>query len=400
MTRFARSVESLRSSAVRELMKAASNPDMISFSGGMPNPDLFPVRELDAIHSTLPLRSKQDGFQYGPTPGYPPLLESLSGYLRSKGLPVEDNGLIVTAGSLQAIHLVTKVFVDPGDAVVAETPCFVGAIPVFRYFQAVLRGVPLDGDGPVLGDLEQALEEEKPKLLYLTPYFHNPAGIVYSAERKAAVMNLLKGRGIPLLEDDAYGELYFEERDKPLTVPMKAAADPAVPICYTGSFSKIFGPGMRLGWLLGPKDVVAKCELAKQGVDACSSTYTQVLADAFLRGGYLPAYLEGLRKAYARRCRIMTEALKSSMPEGVKWNAPKGGFYLWLQLPEGMNATALLEMTAARGAVFVVGRAFDPEGRKDDCLRLSFSHTPEDRIEAGVTILAESMALLSRKSSR
>ncbi len=366
----------------------------------MPNPGLFPVEELDEIISALPLRAKQDGFQYGPTPGYPPLLESLSAYLRSKGLPVEDNGLIVTAGSLQAIHLTAKVFTDPGDVIVTETPCFVGAIPVFRYFQAGLRGVPLDGDGPVLRDLERALEEEKPKLLYLTPYFHNPAGIVYSAERKAAVMHLLKGRDVPLLEDDAYGELFFDERDKPLTVPMKAAADPAVPICYTGSFSKIFGPGMRLGWLLGPKDVVAKCELAKQGVDACSSTYTQVLADAFLRGGYLPAYLERLRQAYARRCRIMTDALKALMPEGVKWNAPKGGFYLWLQLPAGMNATALLEIAAARGAVFVVGRAFDPEGRKDDCLRLSFSHTPEDRISAGVAILAESMAALSEKSRR
>ncbi|MBN2200769.1 PLP-dependent aminotransferase family protein [bacterium] len=400
MLRFSRSSDALQSSAVRELMKAASNPDMISFSGGMPNPGLFPVQELDEIISALPLRAKQDGFQYGPTPGYPPLLESLSAYLRSKGLPVDDNGLIITAGSLQAIHLVTKVFIDPGDTVVTETPCFVGAIPVFRYFQAALRGVPLDSDGPMLRDLKQTLEEEKPTLLYLTPYFHNPAGIVYSAERKASVMNLVKGRDIPLLEDDAYGELYFDEKDKPLTVPMKVSADPSIPICYTGSFSKIFGPGMRLGWLLGPKDVTARCELAKQGVDACSSTYTQVLADAFLRGGYLPAYLERLRKAYARRCQIMTEALKALMPEGVKWNAPKGGFYLWLQLPEGMNATALLEIAAARGAVFVVGRAFDPEGQKDDCLRLSFSHTPEERIAEGVRILAESMAVLSGKSSR
>lgn len=397
MTRFSRASDALQSSAVRELMKAAANPDMISFSGGMPNPDLFPVRELDEIVSTLPLRSKQDGFQYGPTPGYPPLLESLSAYLRSKGLPVEDNGLIVTAGSLQAIHLTAKAFIDPGDVIVTETPCFVGAIPVFRYFQAALRGVPLDSHGPVLSDLEKALDE-RPKLLYLTPYFHNPAGIVYSAERKAAVMNLLKGRDIPLLEDDAYGELYFDEADRPLTLPMKASADPSIPICYTGSFSKIFGPGMRLGWLLAPKDVSAKCELAKQGVDACSSTYTQVLADAFLRGGYLPAYLEHLRKAYARRCRIMTEALKARMPEGVEWNMPKGGFYLWLRLPPGMNASALLEITAARGAVFVVGRAFDPEGRRDDCLRLSFSHTPEDRIAAGVEILADSMAALLKKN--
>jgi 2-aminoadipate transaminase len=400
MIRFARSVDALQSSAVRELMKAASNPDIISFSGGMPNPDLFPIRELDEIVASLPVKAKQDAFQYGPTPGYPPLLESLAGYLRARGLPVDENGLIVTAGSLQAIHLAVKVFVDPGTPVVCETPCFVGALPVFRYFQAAVRGVPLDADGVRIDDLERALAGSDPGLLYLTPYFHNPAGIVYSPERKRRVLELVKDRGVPLLEDDAYGELYFDERDRPLTVPMKAQADPAIPICYTGSFSKIFGPGMRLGWLLGPKEVVAKCELAKQGVDACSSTYTQVLADAFLRRGVLPGYLDRLRKAYARRCRIMIDSLSARMPEGVRWNVPRGGFYLWLTLPSGMDASALLEIAARRGALFVVGKAFDPEGRKNDCLRLAFSHTPEDRIAAGVEILAESMRELSGKTGR
>jgi len=302
MYRFSQSVHSMQSSAVRELMKLAADPNIISFSGGMPNAGLFPVREVDEIYASLPLKAKQDGFQYGPTPGYPPLLDSLKTYLRAKNLPVDDNSLIITTGSLQAIYLTAKVFVDPGDGIVTENPCFVGAITAFKSCQADLKGVPMDESGILIHDLEKALTGmNPPKLLYLTPYFHNPAGILYGDDRKRKVLDLLKGGNVVLLEDDAYGELYFDEKDRPLTVPMKVTADPSLPVCYAGSFSKIFGPGMRLGWLLGPRDIVAKCELAKQATDACSSTFTQVLADAFLRGNYLSGYLDRLRAAYASR---------------------------------------------------------------------------------------------------
>jgi DNA-binding transcriptional MocR family regulator len=396
MVPFARAVDALQASAVRELMGAASNPDVVSFAGGMPNPGLFPVAELDEIYAALPLPAKQNAFQYGPTPGYPPLLESLGEYLRGRGLPVETNGLLVTAGSLQAIHLLSKAFLDPGDTVVTETPCFVGALPVFRYFQARVRGVPLDGEGARLPELEAALSDRAvpARMLYLTPYFHNPAGICYSEDRKRAVLGLLAGRPVALLEDDAYGELWFDQRDRPRTVPMKVSADPGITLCYTGSFSKIFGPGMRLGWILAPRTVVRACELAKQGVDACSSTFTQVLADAFLRGGYLPGYLERLRAAYRRRARLMLDGLREHMPPGVRWSEPGGGFYVWVDLPPLMDASALLQKSMARGAVFVVGKAFDPEGRKNDCLRLSFSHTPEDRIAEGLRTIAGAMAEL------
>jgi 2-aminoadipate transaminase len=392
MVRFSQAVHSMQSSAVRELMKLAADPDVISFSGGMPNAGLFPIREVDDIFASLPLRSKQDGFQYGPTPGYPPLLDSLKTCLRGKNLPVDDNSLIITTGSLQAIYLTAKVFIDPGDGIVTENPCFVGAITAFRSCQAGLIGVSMDESGILMSGLEKALSGmNPPKLLYLTPYFHNPAGILYGADRKRQVLDLLKGKDTVLLEDDAYGELYFDEKDKPLTVPMKATADPSIPICYTGSFSKIFGPGMRLGWLLGPKEIVAKCELAKQAVDACSSTFTQVLADAFLRGNYLAGYLNRLRAAYAARARRMLHGLENHMPEGVRWTVPKGGFYIWVSLPPRMDASDLLEKSLRRGAAFVIGKAFDPEGRKNDCLRLSFSHTPEEKIEEGVQKIALAM---------
>jgi len=393
MYRFSQSVHSMQSSAVRELMKLAADPNIISFTGGMPNADLFPIREVDAIYSSLTVKSKQDAFQYGPTPGYPPLLESLGEYLRARKLPVDENSLIITTGSLQAIALAAKVFIDPGDVIVTENPCFVGAITAFKSCQAELNGVAMDGEGIRVLDLEKALSRlPAPKLLYLTPYFHNPAGILYSASRKRDVLDMLKNRNTVLVEDDPYGELYFDEKDRPRTVPMKAAADPSLPICYTGSFSKIFGPGMRLGWLLGPRDIVAKCELAKQGADACSSTFTQVLADAFLRGNHLPGYLARLREAYGRRAAVMLESLEKHMPGGVKWSVPRGGFYIWVGLPAGQDASDLLEKSIRKGAAFVIGRAFDPAGRKNDCLRLSFAHTPEGRIGEGIEKIAQAMA--------
>jgi 2-aminoadipate transaminase len=393
MYRFSDSAHSMRSSAVRELMKLAADPNVISFSGGMPNAGLFPIREVDEIYASLPLKTKQDGFQYGPTPGYPPLLESLKQYLKSKNLPVDDNDLIITTGSLQAIYLTARVFINPGEVIITENPCFVGAITAFKFCQAELRGVPMDDEGVLINDLEKALAgiNPLPKLIYLTPYFHNPAGILYGSDRKRRVLDLLKQRDVVLLEDDPYGELYFEEKDMPLTVPMKVTADASIPICYTGSFSKIFGPGMRLGWLLAPKDIVRRCELAKQGADACSSTFTQVLADAFLRGNYLTPYLERLRKAYAGRAGCMLKALGKYMPKGVKWTVPRGGFYVWVDLPPFMDASDLLEKSIRKGAAFVIGRAFDPAGRRNDCLRLSFSHTPEDRIEEGVQKIAQAM---------
>ncbi len=392
MLRFSKNAQSMRTSEIRDLMSLATRPDIISFSGGMPGNELFPVAELDEIYQHLSVKEKQAGMQYGPTPGYPPLLESLSAYLKSKGLPVEKNKLLITTGSLQAISLLGKIFLDPGDEVICEDPCFIGGISVFKSYQANMITVPLDEDGILIEELERRLDQHpQAKLLYLTPYFHNPAGIIYSLERKAAVLKVLRGRKLVLLEDDPYGELYFDEKDKLLTVPMKTVADEPVPICYIGSFSKIFGPGMRLGWLLATEEIYQKCELAKQSADACTATFTQVLADKFLREGKLPPYVARLREAYARRVHIMLQALGKYMPQGIRWNIPKGGFYIWVQLPEGMVATELLKKAITAGAVFVTGKTFDPHGVRDHCLRLAFSHTPEDKIEEGVRIIAEAI---------
>ncbi len=391
MIHFSEAAQRMRSSEIRRLMKLAADPSVISFAGGMPNNDLFPVQALDEIYSGLSPKEKQQGFQYGPTSGYPPLLEALKEYLTGRGFSLEGNGLLITTGAQQALNLVTRVLVDPGDRIVTEDPCFIGAVAAFRAYGAQLRGVELESDGVELNSFARELENPNSRLAYLSPYFHNPAGIVYSDAKKNEVVSIIKRTGTVLLEDDPYGELYFDDEAAALVTPMKVIADAGIPICYVGSFSKIFGPGMRLGWLLAPTEIAEKCELAKQSSDACSSTMTQVLANAFLRQDRLRSYTEWLRQVYRKRAGLLLDALEKYMPEGVTWTRPRGGFYVWVTLPDGIDSSDVFQRSIAKGAAFVIGSAFDPQGVKNNSFRLAFSHTPEDRIQEGVKVIAEAV---------
>ncbi len=390
MPRFSQSARGMRSSEIRRLMAFAADPSIISFSGGMPAASLLPTAVIDELYGSLSLEAKQAALQYGPTSGYPPLLKSLTEYLKSKGLPFDGQSLIITTGAQQAINLLSKTLLDPGDVVVSENPSFIGALAAFLSYGASMAAAPLDNDGIVIDELEKVLDANtsRAKMVYLNPSFQNPSGIIYSAARRRAVLDLLEGRDICLLEDDPYGELYFDERDRPLTMPLKAMASPGAPICYVGSFSKIFGPGLRLGWLLGPDEIVEKCELAKQSMDACSSTFTQVLAHEYLRTGRLPLYLSMVRAAYARRATIMLDALAAEMPSSVTWTRPKGGFYIWVTMPESMDASMAFTVALKNRAAFVTGNGFDPYGAKKNCFRLAFANTPEEKIAEGVRIVA------------
>jgi len=391
------SAQGMRSSEIRRLMKLAADPSIISFAGGVPAMALLPVETVDEIYKGLPDQLKRIAMQYGATDGFPPLIAEIKKYMEAKGVSLDNQELIVTAGGQQAINLMAKVFLNPGDVVVTESPSFIGALAAFKSYEAQLAGVELDEDGIIISQLLETLDRvgSKAKILYLTPFFHNPAGIIYSINRKRELLDCLKGRDICILEDDPYGELYFDSSDKGLTVPLKAMENSPVPICYAGSFAKIFSPGMRLGWLLASSEIADKCQLAKQSMDACSSSFAQVLAAQFLSQNKLSGYLEKLRTAYARRAGIMLDSLKKYMPEGVSWTTPKGGFYIWVTLPKNMDATTVFNEAFANGAAFVVGSAFDPQGTKNDCLRLAFSSTPEEKIEEGIRIIADAVKKLA-----
>jgi DNA-binding transcriptional MocR family regulator len=374
-------------------MKLAIRPDIISFAGGMPNNDLFPVKEVDKIILNMPSDLKKTAFQYGPTAGYPPLLETLKNYLRQKGLPVDTHKLMVTTGSLQAINILGMEFIDPGDLVLTETPSFIGGIAVFKAFQAKLMGIPLQSDGIDLDKLKIAIEQHRPKMLYVIPNFHNPAGIIYSLEKRQALLALLRDTGILLLEDDAYNELYYSPEAKSLTQPIMSMNTEGVEMVYTGSFSKILGPGFRLGWLLASPEIYEKAQIIKQGIDACSPNFTQVIANEFMVQGYLEQYLNRIRKAYSERKELMQKALKKYMPEAVTWNEPQGGFYYWLKLPDYMDSTEILKESIDKGAVFVTGKTFDPNATQNNYIRLAFSNMSIDRIDEGIKIIADAIKL-------
>jgi len=388
---FSQTVQHIRSSEIRDLMKLATRPDIISFAGGMPNNDLFPVAEVDEIILNMEPDIKKVAFQYGPTSGYPPLLETLKQYLKNKGLPVDTHRLMITTGSLQAINILGMEFIDPGDLVLTENPSFIGGIAVFKAFQANIKGIPLQHDGIDLEALEQILETEQPKLLYIIPNFHNPAGIIYSMEKRKKLLELVKDKDILLLEDDAYNELYFSEKARQLTKPLMTMNHDGVTMVYTGSFSKILGPGFRLGWMLAPPDIYEKAQIIKQGIDACSPNFTQVIANEFMKKGYLEQYLNKIRKEYAERKQLMQKALKKYMPETVTWTEPQGGFYFWLKLPQHMNATEILKESVEKGAVFVTGKTFDPEAKHNNYIRLAFSNMNKKDIDKGIQIISDAI---------
>jgi DNA-binding transcriptional MocR family regulator len=349
---------------------------------------------MDEIYRGLPDALKKLCFQYGPTAGYPPLVASLQEFLKKKDLPVTQNKILVTTGSLQAISIITQEFVNEGDVILTENPCFVGAISIFETYGARIISVPIDKNGIDIRALKDTLAglDVKPKLFYVTPNFHNPAGIIYTEERRKALMEVLSGRDIILLEDDAYGDLYFDDRDVSLVTPMKTYKDFDVEVIYTGSFSKIIGPGLRLGYMLASPEIFDKAESIKQALDACTSNFMQILANQFLSKGYLEPYLTFLRKEYKERKDLLHNNLIKYMPSQISWNEPKGGFYIWLKLPEEISSTEIFDRCLQKGVVFVTGRTFDPHNVKDDRLRLSFSNMAKDDIEKGVIIMAEIIA--------
>lgn len=390
----------MHSEDIKLLMKQSSGKNLISFAGGMPNNDLFPVKDIDEIYNNLPLELKKLSFQYGPISGYPPLIESITNYLNKKGYIINNNKIMVSTGSLQAISIITQEFVNPGDNILVENPCFVGALSVFETYRANIISVPIDKNGINVKVLKDTINDlrKKPKFLYVTPNFHNPAGIIYTEERRKALLEILSGTGIILLEDDAYNDLYFDKKDQPLTRPMKFYEGYDVEIIYTGSFSKILGPGFRLGYMVASPEIYEKAQVIKQAIDACTSNFMQILANEFLAQGKLEPYLDFLRKEYKERKDILEANLNKYMPKEVTWNTPKGGFYIWLKFPKDIRSTQIFKKSVEEGVAFVNGKTFDPVSKKDDRLRLSFSNMPKDDIKKGVKILAKVVHEVFEKS--
>jgi 2-aminoadipate transaminase len=360
-------------------------PDVISFAGGFPDPDTFPRERVSALFQEFVAAGETSAFQYAPTRGLAGPLDALARRLeRRQGRRPTDDELLITSGAIEALELLGKSFLDPGDLVVVEGPTYLGAIQAFRSFEARLDAVPLDEHGLDVDELDRRLGAGlRPKLVYSIPDHQNPAGVSLVGERRESLVELARRYGFLIVEDVAYRELGFSEE----TLPSLWSLAPDV-VVQAGTTSKTFFPGVRLGWAAGPVDVCARLVLAKQNTDQCAGALGQRLFEEYVRRGWIDEQLAQSCALYKRKCARMLAALERSMPGGVSWTRPQGGFFTWLTLPAGADSVDLAQRAVEQGVGIVPGTLFYPDGRGADTVRLSFSLVDEAQIEDGIDRLA------------
>lgn len=375
---------------------AAQVPDLISFAPGHPDPSTFPWDAIRESAETLLGGSDGNVLQYGGTRGYRPLLESLTDVLTSRGITSTLEERILTTGSQQALDLLGRVLLDPGDVVLVELPTYTGAITAFSNVQALLVGVPQDDDGVNLQALDETFQRQtssgrRVKFLYVVPNFQNPTGLLIGLQKRLALLEWAAQRDVLIVEDDPYGALYFPDSTMPEeTRPIKAD-DVEGRVVYLGSFSKTLAPGFRVGWIVGSPQLTAKIELAKQAADICSGSLDQRLVHRAIVAGLLGRRVDELRLYYQAKRTVMRQALDAELAGVLRWSPPRGGFFLWATVPSGLDADRLL-MRAIRARVnYVSGKAFFVDGSGADTLRLCFSQATDEQIVEGVRRLARAI---------
>jgi 2-aminoadipate transaminase len=375
------------SGALAAILALAAGSDLISFAGGLPNPQTFPVAVLEELTLRLLHDDAATALQYSPTPGLPGLRDALADRLeRTDSRRPAPDELMVTSGNIDAIGLLAKALVDTGDVVAVEAPTYLGAIDAFRGFQADVRGVPMTHEGMDVEAFERLCTSAAVKVLYTIPDHQNPTGITMSAERRAGLVEACRRHGVLVIEDVAYRELSFTD-EKP---PTLWSTGPDV-VVQTGTTSKTFFPGVRLGWAVGPAPVIAQMVVAKQNSDQCAGAFGQRLLEEYLRGGHLEPQLRRSNALYSGRCDLMLAALDEYMPDGMTWTRPRGGFFTWVTGPERLDTVALAERARDAGVAFVPGRPFHPDHGGGNCLRLAFSLAGEDDIDEGTRRLGRLM---------
>ena len=386
----------LRESPIRKMGTVlAASREVISFAPGYPAEESFAWDEFRAIADDLLRKHSEDLLQYGPTRGYRPLVDAIVEIQKARGMTVTPAQVIVTTGSQQGLYLIARALFDPGDVVLVELPSYTGAISAFKGFGADLVGVQQDADGINLEDLERTLarvraEGRRVKCLYLVPNFQNPTGLLLSLEKRRALIDWAEREDVLIIEDDPYRELYFTDVTTEAETRPIAADDPNARVIYLSSFSKTLAPGFRTAWIVAHPAVTAKIELAKQAIDLCTSGFDQQMVYEACARGVLAAQAPRLRALYQRKRDVMVAALKQSgVP--LSWLEPRGGFFLWARLPDGMHADSLLERATSMGVIYVTGSAFFVDQTGHEFIRLSFSSPSEGRMKEGVERLAGAM---------
>ena len=383
---FSDKMAALQPSAIREILKATSVPGMIPFAAGNPSAEAFPVEEIRRITDAILRDQPLAALQYGITEGYAPLIAQIRKMASERADAVrEDDGILVTAGAQQAIELFAKCVVNEGDTVLAENPSFIGSLNSFRSLGAVLRGVAMEADGLSIEGLEAALRQEpKPKFLYTIPNFQNPTGATMSLQKRLALLELAEKYDILVLEDNPYGELRFDGED----VPTLKSLDKYGRVMYVGSFSKVLAPGLRLGYAIGPKPLIAKMTVAKQGEDVHTALLPQMIDERFLAETDFAAHVERLRTLYRAKAHRMLDAMDEKLPSGITWVRPEGGLFVWCRLPDSTDMLGYVRRAVEKSVAVVPGTAFlTDQSEVSHSIRLNFSTPTDEQIDRGIEIL-------------
>ncbi|MDF2569982.1 MAG: PLP-dependent aminotransferase family protein [Sporomusa sp.] len=379
---FTESITSSNDTIISEIMAMTGGGEMISFAGGIPAPDLYPVKIMEEIQKELFKKNGQELFLHSPVEGYYPLRESISYLLRLRQqISVSPKDVVVLSGSQQGLDFAARMFIRPGDTIIVEEPTFFGAIQIFRSAGARVIGVPIDNDGMRMDVLESLLVRHNPKFIYTLPTFQNPSGVTLSLERRYQLLNLAYKHQLPIVEDDPYGELYYGSTPVP---PLKAL-DRHGYVIYLSTFSKALFLGLRVGWVAAPPQVLAKFAHLKQITDLHVNTPAQLLLDTFIRKGDYERHITLLRQEYSERRNIMLKALEKYKVPGTSWNKPEGGYYIWCRLPDNIVRHRLVANAGRRGVVFLPGEAFYPDGTQGDTyIRLNYTFANPLQIEEGI----------------
>ncbi|MGB5105454.1 MAG: PLP-dependent aminotransferase family protein [Candidatus Zixiibacteriota bacterium] len=374
---FSKLATSLEASVIRETLKISGKPGTINFAGGLPASDLLPVDQIaECVDNVLTDHAAQ-ALQYSISQGVPVLRELIAQRISRQGLPVSADNILITTGSQQGLDLIGRVFIEPGDYVITESPTYLGALQAFNFYQCRYAPILMDDDGMIIDQLEEKIIKYRPKMIYVVPNFQNPSGITMSYQRRKALMNLVYQHQIALIDDNPYGELRYSGTPLPSLRGLGGDA-----VIQLGTFSKLISPGLRIGWICAPVSAIEIIEKAKQAVDLHSSTFTQFIAAEFMKRGYLDPHIEQIRTAYALKRDTMIAAMKEHFPPSVRWPHPDGGLFLWVQLPDHVSSRLVFQQALHAGVAFIYGRPFHPDGAGDNTLRLNFaSSSPEIIIE-------------------
>ena len=387
--KFASRMDRMKASEIRELLKLTARPDIISFAGGLPAPELFPVKEIAQVSHDLVLKEGQKLLQYATTEGRPTLREKIAKRMTEKyKTPVMADDILITTGSQQCLDFAGKLFLDPGDVVLCESPSYLGALNAFNAFQPVFKEVPTDGEGIIPEELDKILASTpKCKFIYVIPDFQNPTGICWSLERRKKFIEVINKYDLPVFEDNPYGELRYRGESFPTLKSM----DTKGLVSFLGTFSKIFCPGLRLGWIAGPHAIVEKFVMIKQSADLHTSNFDQGVADAYMDTYDLDAHVKEIVALYGHRRDLILKTMEEEFPEGVEFTRPDGGLFLWVTVPEGVSARKVFDKCIEQKVAAVIGDAFYPNDKTDRSMRVNYSCMPDDKIVEGVKRMAKAI---------